>query len=154
MQVCQDLLNEGKGRGQNLGGGIDEYLTSCNVYNHDEIQIHGWGSNAATFDTPVNYADLTAVIDGIPAGDAWHPEQQAVVQNFYTELRDRYQAHGGIYPIESFWDAWSGGVAHENLPEPIDTSTTEFCLQAVSLKDETIIWHARQSDKPKPGLCS
>lgn len=154
VQVCQDLLNEGKGRGQNLGGGIDNYIISCNVYNHNQMQIHGWGGNAANFNTPVSYANLTAVINGIPAGDAWHPEQQDVVKNFYTELRDRYQAHGGLYPIVSFWDSWSGGVGHQDLPEPIDTSTTEYCLQATSLKDETIVWHARQSDKLRPGTCS
>lgn len=151
-QVCKDLINEGKGRGENLGGGIDDYITSCNVYNHNELQIHGWDST--NFNTPVSISDITSVIDSVPAGDAWHPDQQSVVKNFYTELRDRYLAHGGIYPIESFWDSWSGGVDKEDLPEPIDTSKTEYCIQATSIKDESIVWHAIQGNKLHEGPCT
>ncbi len=154
-QVCQDLINEGKGKAENLGGGIDTYITSCNVYNNDEIQIHGWDS--PSFTTPLSEATLTNYIASVPAGDAWHPNQQATIQTFFTELRDRYKTQGGSYPITSFWDSWAtstnGGIQQQPLPAPDDTSATKFCVQATHIQDSSIVWHTTQGNRLQAGPC-
>lgn len=154
VDVCQDLISEGKGKAQNISGATDEYITSCNVYNKNQVEVHGWTSK--NFSTPLSLATLNSYIDSIPSADAYHLNQQATTKNFYTELRDRYMAQGGEFPITSFWDDWASpgnGVMKEDLPAPDAPSDDVFCLQATSTADSSIVWHSTQGKSILPGPC-
>jgi prepilin-type N-terminal cleavage/methylation domain-containing protein len=155
-EICDSLIAEGLGSGTNMGGDTDDYITSCDNYNHGSIQITGWDSEV--FSTPLAESTITSYIASVPAGDAWHPNQQSTVQNFYTELRDRFIATGGSFPIASFWDSWASpgnGVMHEDLPEPDETESadTSYCIQAVYDGKSDLTWHINEHGPVTPGAC-
>ncbi len=132
--LCQGLVTEGFGTGTNQGGGVERYITGCNIYNHDKIQINGWQSH--NFSTPLTSSTLSAYAASVPPGDSWRPDRQAVVRAFYNELATRYTQSGGGYPIENFWDPWAapgnGGIPKEPLPAPSAPGPDglTYCLEA------------------------
>lgn len=152
-QICQDLINEGKGSGTNLGGSTDAYVTGCGNWNHDSMQITGWTSKV--FSTPIAATAFSDYAASIPAGDAWHPNQQSVTRTFYNELSARLLAQGGSYPLSSFWDSWAtpgNGVMYEPLPSPdVSGNMNTFCIQAAASGGKA--WHVRPSSTPITGTC-
>ncbi len=151
-QICQDLVNEGKGNGVNLGGGTDAYVTGCGNWNHDSMQVTGWTSRV--FSTPIGATTFTDYANSVPAGDAWHPNQQSVIQGFYTELNSRLLAQGGAYPLASFWDSWASpgnGVMYEALPTPSASGGNSYCIQASAAGNKR--WNIRPSGTPTNGTC-
>lgn len=155
-ELCTSLLAEGLGKGTNVGGGTDNYITSCDNYNNNRIQITGWSTKV--FSTPLTESAITAHIASIPAGDAWHPNQQSTIKNFYTELRDRFINSGDGFPITSFWDAWASpgnGVMREDLPEPDNANVNDvsYCVQAVYDNKINLAWHITETSTVTPGTC-
>lgn len=154
-QICQDLINEGFGQGVNLGGGTDAYITGCGNWNHGSMQVTGWESKV--FTTPVAEATFSDYIASVPAGDAWHPNQQSTVRGFYQELINRLNAQGGSFPIMTFWDSWAtpgNGVAKEELPSatPIESSAY-YCLRAVHSVSASSPWMIRPGGSARKGNC-
>lgn len=153
-QICQDLVNEGKGRGTNLGGGSDDYITGCGNWNNGSMQVTGWTSRV--FSTPINDDTFSTYAASVPAGDVWHPNQQTVTRNFYTELRSRLTTQGGSFPITTFWDAWAtpgNGIMYQSLPAPNSVGNSEsYCLQA-NYKTNGPVWYVRQQSTPAAGSC-
>ena len=152
-QICQDLVNEGKGNGTNLGGGTDTYISGCGNWNHGSMQVTGWTSRV--FATPIASSTFSDYAASVPAGDAWHPNQQSVVRGFYTELDSRLQSQGGSYPLTSFWDSWAtpgNGVQYEALPaaSPGGNNKT-YCIQATAAGSKH--WYVRPSGVPMGGTC-
>lgn len=152
-QICQDLVNEGKGSGTNLGGGTDAYITGCGNWNHGSMQVTGWTSRV--FATPIAASTFTDYAATVPSGDAWHPNQQSVVRGFYSELNSRLLAQGGSYPLTSFWDSWAtpgNGVQYEALPpaSPGGNNGT-YCIQAAASGNRN--WYVRASGDPMSGTC-
>jgi general secretion pathway protein G len=155
-EICTNLLNEGLGKGANMGGGTDNYITSCDNYNKNSIQITGWSTKV--FSTPLAESTINTYINSVPAGDAWHPNQQPTIKKFYTELRDRFKASGGLFPVASFWDSWaspSNGVLKESLPEPdnADADETSYCVQAVYDNKADLSWHITENGRITQGTC-
>lgn len=157
VEICKDLINEDRGKGTNLGGGTDAYITACNVWNYDEMQINGW--DPQVYHTPISEADVINFINGVPAGDAWHPNQQSVIKGFHQTLHDRFISMGGEFPIDSFWDSWAtttnGGVMSEPLPAPDPTSgySTSFCIEATSEHHDVTPWRIVADGNPVQGGC-
>lgn len=151
-KICQDLVNEGKGRGTNVGGGTDEYITGCGNWNSGSMQVTGWTSRV--FNTPVAANTFPDYAAAVPAGDAFHPNQQPVIRNFYNEMHARLLAQGGSYPITTFWDSWASpgnGVMYEALPTPAPAgSGATYCIQATTSRGQ---WHVRPDAQPTTGPC-
>ncbi len=138
------------------GDGTSSVVMSCddNVL-HNVMLITGWDSKS--WSTPLAKATLQAYISSVPA-DSWWTDRQSVVQGFYTELINRFEARGGTWPITSFWDPWAtssnGGVLKESLPA-LDTSTPAgYCLQAQSTSYSSIVYKVtNSSSQPVEGSC-
>lgn len=158
-QLCQELVSEGLGSGLNSGGGTDAYVTGCGNWNSTGIQIQGWSSAGLgrNFSTPLNEADLTNYIDSIPAGDSYHPNQQPIVKNFLSQLRNRFTQQGGAFPINSFWDNWAtpgNGVMMQALPAPtIIPAGSSYCVEASYKKSPDQKWHIKPNATATEGGC-
>ena len=153
-QICQDLVNAGLGSGPNLGGGTDNYITKCGNWNAGSMQVTGWTSKV--FNTPIQDNTLTDYANSIPTYDAWHPNEQAVTQNFYRQLHDREIAEGGSFPITTFWDSWAtssnGGVIAQPLPA-VDNPTSDFCINGGSTAFSDVLWHITSNQRVVSGTC-
>lgn len=156
-EICQELIDEGVGKGKDLGGTTNDYVTGCGNWNDDSTQITGWSSKK--FNTPVTSADITGFADNYPPKGSWHLNQQSVIQTFYNTLHDRFLTKGGTFPVTSFWDFWAtptnGGVMHQDLPtpDPPGTSTSTFCIEATHSNPNTPKWHIITDRPPKQGGC-
>ena len=156
-QICQDLINEGKGSGVNLGGGTDPYITGCGNWNSDSMQITGWDSKV--YSTPLADSTLTNYANSYNKGDAYHPNQNAVVKGFYNALHDRFITEGGTFPVTSFWDNWAnsgnGGVIKQDLPDPDppEAYANTFCIEADYAGNKVPAWHVIQDSQPSIGGC-
>ncbi len=147
-QICQDLINEGRGQGTNLGGGTESYIMNCGNWNSGSMQVTAW--NTRVFSTPIDSDTFSNYAATVPSGGAWHPDQQSITQNFYLELKSRLIAQGGAFPITTFWDAWAtptnGGVMRQDLPAPDSLGAgSSYCIQASYNNDPALTWHVRQS---------
>ncbi len=153
-QICQDLVNAGLGSGKNLGGGTDNYITGCGNWNAGSMQVTGWTSKV--FNTPIQDSTFTNYANSIPTYDAWHPNEQAVTQNFYRLLHDREIAEGGTFPVTTFWDSWAsptnGGVMAQPLPAA-DSPTADYCINGGSTAYPDVLWHIKSDQKLAPGTC-
>lgn len=156
-QICQNLIDEGVGNGINAGGKTDPYVQDCGNWNHDSMQFTAWDTQV--FTTPVSSTAFTDYAASVPPGDAWHPNEQSTIQNFYFAMHNRFLAQGGTYPITSFYDSWASpknsGIPAEPLPPPdppLTTSTT-YCIQATYATFADLVWHVRQDGVPTEGSC-
>lgn len=154
--VCQQLIAEGYGTGTNMGGGVEQYITACNVYNKNAIQINGWDSH--NFTTPISTGTVSGWFNGNTSSDAWRPNKKTIVVAFATELDTRFQALGGIFPVASFWDSWAtptnGGVQYQALGTPSAPSDpSNFCIEGTHLKYDDIRFHVTQDGIPTSGVC-
>lgn len=151
--ICDELIVEGRGNGRSVGGQVGQYITACNVYGNGGIQINGW--HARTFSTPIGQNTIRDWYAANVSYDAWWSDKQTVLQNFATELSNRYLAMGGAFPVTSFWDNWSSGVQKEELPPPstiYDPST--YCIETTHVSYPDMIWHiSAENVKPTEGAC-
>ncbi|MGO3701684.1 MAG: type IV pilin protein [Candidatus Saccharimonadales bacterium] len=156
QSVCQSLINEGLGRSINNGGQNEQYITGCNVYNHNTMQINGW--SAHDFQTPVSTTSVSSWYNTHVAHDSWRPDKKQAFLTFATELSERFIESGGRFPVTSFWDSWAnstnGGVLRESLPAPSSgASDIAFCIEATHLAIPAQPWHLRETGKPTQGTC-
>lgn len=154
--ICQSLVNEGYGTGTNLGGGVEQYITGCNVYNHDSIQINGW--QARDFSIPLTQTAVYSWYDANVSSDPWRPGKKDAFLAFATELSSRFTTLGGTFPVATFWDPWAttnnGGVLQQPLPAPSTPSSPgEFCIEATHLKYSDIVLHTVESGGIQRGPC-
>lgn len=152
--ICQALVNEGYGQGQNQGGQTQNYITGCGNWNHNNMQFTGWTTKQ--WPTPVTSAQLLDYANSYTTSDTWNKSQEPVTKNFYTELVKRYTKQGGTFPITTFWDYWAtpqnGGVMPEALPTNF-VATPYYCVEAAADNYDDIIWHITQSGKLIAGKC-
>jgi len=156
-KICQDLIDEGKGRGTNLGGGTENYITGCGNWNHDSMQVTGWTSRV--FTTPISANTFPDYAGSLNYTDAWNPSREQIERTFYLELRNRLTAQGGSFPVTSFWDSWAnsgnGGVIKQELPAASEFGEgVTFCAEAIYNERENTTWHVRRGGVPTPGACS
>lgn len=135
--VCQSLINEGLGKGKDKNGGTATYITSCNVYNKPQIEIHAWVSGA--FTVPISTNTIRDYFNTKVSYDSYFPDKQTVFNTFATTLSSRFTSLGGTFPVTSFWDDWAtstnGGVMAQPLPAPQPPSDpTKFCIKATHTK--------------------
>lgn len=157
QNICQQLISEGYGTGTNNGGGIEQYVTGCNVYNNNAMQINGW--DARNFNIPINAGAISGWYNVNTSSDSWRPNKKDVVVQFANELDSRFQALGGVFPVASFWDPWAngsnGGVQIQDLGAPnAPSDPNNFCIQATHIKYTDILYHVNQGGVPADGPCS
>jgi len=152
-QICQDLINEGYGQGQNQDGDTEDYITGCGNWNSSNMQFTGWKTKK--FFTPVTDATLLNYADTFTTTDTFNKNQETVVKNFYHELVYRQTRQGGSFPLTSFWDSWAtpqnGGVAAEPLPSP--QVQPSYCVEATHSKYPDLLWHVTDELKIETGGC-
>ena len=153
--ICQEIINEGYGRGTNMGGGTEQYITACNVYNKNAMQINGW--DAHDFDVPLTASSVYSWYNSSVSADSWRPSKKQVFLEFATELSARFTAAGGTFPVTSFWDNWASpgnGIAKETLPAPSSGASAEsFCVQAMSVREPGSPWHVTNGGAATQGAC-
>lgn len=155
-QICQDLINEGRGRNTNLGGGTENYITGCGNWNHDSMQVTGWSSRV--FAIPISSSTFSNHANSLSYSDPWNPNRRTTEQAFYTEMESRVTAQGGSFPVTSFWDSWAtsgnGGVVKIDLPTASSSPAgLHYCLQAVYDGDTAKTWRKRSSGAVSRGAC-
>ena len=152
-QICQDLVNEGRGKGIDQGGNVRDYITGCGNWNHNSMQFTGWDTKV--FNTPLTDTALTTYANNFTTSNTYHKAQEAVVKGFYRELVERQTRQGGAYPITSFYDYWAnsgnGGVIAQPLPAP--QAQPRYCVEATHSKFSSLIWHVTDELKLKSSAC-
>lgn len=137
------------------GNSTQTVMMNCQVYNWNNIQIHGWDSK--TWAVPVSIATLQSYINSVPY-DSWWIDKQDVVRGFYTELIDRFTERGGTWPVASYWDPWANewsGVQKEELPQPDpESDLMHYCIVAQHSKYEGMSYFVT-ADNPqiREGAC-
>lgn len=154
-QICQQLIDEGVGKGVDQGGATRDYISSCGNWNHDSMQFTAWDTKK--WDVPVTSEQLLGYADSYTVTGAFHKAaQEGAVKNFYRELVSRHQQQGGSFPITSFWDYWAnssnGGVQQQPLATNPQTRPY-YCVQAQANSYSDIIWKVTQDTKIKAGAC-
>lgn len=158
--ICGDLVSEGYGRGTNNGGQMEQYISACNVYNKNQLQVNSsW--TPQNFSTSVSSTALTDLAQSINYVDSWRPNRTQIEKDFYNTWASRFVTEGGAYPITSFWDAWAnggnGGVMKDPLPAPDSyngASTGDFCIEAFNSRYPTDVMHITSaSTRPIVGSC-
>ncbi|MDN5835511.1 MAG: prepilin-type N-terminal cleavage/methylation domain-containing protein [bacterium] len=129
--ICGDLVAAGYGKSENNGGALEQYITACNVYNYNQLQVNSsWSGH--NFSTPVQSSALPDIVEGINYNDSWRPNRDQTEKDFYSAWASRFLAQGGSYPVTSFWDPWAndgnGGVKSQALPTPV-TQAGKYCLE-------------------------
>lgn len=153
QDVCSTLIAEGYGGGTNQGGQDEQYISSCNVYGNGAIQINGW--HAHNFSVPIATADIYSWYDTHVHEETWRPDKKQAYLDFATELAARYMAHGGAFPVTSFWDPWAAGVPREELPEAASShNPTTYCIEISHPNHSDEVWHVRQGGNATEGACS
>jgi len=152
-QLCQDLINEGVGKGVDKGGTTQSYITGCGNWNYNSTQITGW--NTKQWSTPVQKDQLLNYATSFTTSDSWNKAQEGVVKNFYTQLVERQEKQGGSFPITTFWDYWAtdsnGGVKQEPLGTP--QTTAYYCAEGTISGISDIIWHVDETHRITSGPC-
>lgn len=152
-QICQDLIDEGAGKGTNQNGVVKDYVIGCGNWNRGDMQITAWETQK--FTAPVTSAALLNYADNYTTNDSFNKNAEVVTRSFYHELVDRQLKQGGSYPITSFWDSWAtptnGGTQYQALPSPQPRPT--YCIEAVHTKYSDAIYHVTEENKILSGGC-
>lgn len=152
-QICQDLINEGAGKGVDKGGNTQSYITGCGNWNKGSMQVTAW--NSKVWNTPVSDTQLLQYANSFTTTDTWNAAQIGVVKNFYTQLVSRQKSEGGGFPITSFWDSWAtsrnGGTIYQALPATMQTKTS-FCIEATDTNGN-IVSHIGEDSVLRDGPC-
>jgi len=152
-QICQNLIDEGVGRGINKGGDTEDYMTGCGNWNYNSTQIGGWSPKK--FTTPVTDTALLAYADTFTTNDAFNKAEEVTVKKFYHQLVERLKDQGGSFPITTFWDYWAtpanGGVTLQPLGTP--QLRPAYCVEATHSQYSTILWHITDKLRLEPYGC-
>lgn len=153
-QICQNLVDEGVGRGINQGGTDTAYITGCGNWNYGSMQVTGW--NSRIWNTPVTAEQLLNYANNFTTNDNWNKIQETVVRNFFNQLVSRQTQQGGSFPVNSFWDYWAtpanGGVMMQPLASNPQTKPF-YCAEARLDNRQDVIWHVSENSKLQPGAC-
>lgn len=157
--ICNDLIAEGKGRSTNNGGQQESYFTSCNVYNNNRVEVHGWSSR--DINLPVASSTLPDIVSSINYNESWRPGRDQAEKDFYQEWHYRFLAQGGTYPISSFWDGnWCSSNRTDCTPfQPlsapvITTKDNYYCISAAYEGLNDVIYHVTSDNNtPQKGNC-
>ncbi len=154
--ICQQLITEGYGTATNLGGGTEQYLTGCHVYNYNQLHINGWHSQH--FSVSIAQTDIYNWYNANVSNNAWSINKKASLLEFASELSTRFLALGGSFPVVSFWDNWAnsnnGGVQQQPLAAPrAPSDPSTFCIEASHISHTDILYHVDQSNPSKEGAC-
>ena len=154
-QICQNLLDEGAGKGVDQGGTTQDYISSCGNWNHDSMQFTAWDTKK--WNTPVTSQQLLDYADSYTAPTQYHKvAQEGVVKNFYRQLVSRQLQQGGSFPITTFWDYWAnsgnGGVIFQPLSSNPQTRPY-YCAEAQANDNQDVLWHVSESLKIQAGAC-
>lgn len=152
-QICQDLINEGAGKGLNGGGETKDYIIGCGNWNSDSMQVTAWDSKVYT--TPITDTVLLDYADNFTTNDSWNAAQATVTKNFYHELVRRQTLQGGTYPVTTFWDSWATPVNGGTMTQPLPTPQPRpwYCVEATHAKYPDTKWHVTDTMKLEPGGC-
>jgi len=152
-QICQDLVDEGVGKGADKGGVTKAYITGCGNWNHNSMQFTGWDSKV--FATPVTDTALTNYATNFTTNDAYNKAQESVIKTFYGQLVDRLVRQGGSFPVTSFWDYWATSSNGGVLPQPLGTPVAlpYYCIEATSTRYPDVIWHVTEDLKLAKNSC-
>lgn len=151
--TCQKLLADGVGAKPDDN---HDYISSCAVYNKNQIHIDGW--NGRDVNTPLTVAALQAYVSSYSGGETALFTDHA--GNFMNQLASQFQAAGGTFSVNSFWDSWAtstnGGVMKPTLPAPTgggSSDPTVFCINATYDKDPSAKWYIAHNKPPTAGTC-
>lgn len=156
--ICGDLIAAGYGKGTNKGGQMEQYISGCNVYNYNQLQVNSsW--NGTNFNISVGSTALGNWANSLNYNDSWRPNRTAIEQDFYNTWNEWFLQSGGYYPVTSFWDPWAtttnGGVLKQDLPTPDPAAPPgDYCVQAQSTKYLDVVWSVRAGEKATKGPCS
>ena len=165
-KVCDDLADEGYGKGTTNGGQEETWIGGCTVYETNEIQLsNSWGGVGRNISTPVTASTLPDLVEAVNYNDSWRPNRDTAEKAFFQEWHDRYLALGGTYPVTTFWNgtwcqtgqAWC--TAYEPLPSPSQgggsNDPATYCIEATHDSYPDLKWKITADDnKPEPGSCS
>lgn len=137
------------------GNNSQTVMMNCQVYNWNNIQIHGWDSR--TWAVPVSSSAIQSYIDSVPY-DSWWIDKQDVIRAFHTELMSSFVQRGGSWPVTSFWDPWANqwsGVPKEDLPQPDpESDLSQYCIVAQHARYEGMSYFlTADSQRIRPGSC-
>ena len=151
--VCENLVEEGYGKGTSQGGQVRDYITGCGNWNDDSMQFTGWDTKV--WNTPVQKQAMQEYADKFNTV-GWDADQTRVTKTFYKQLVGRFEQQGGKFPINSFWDYWAtpenGGVMHE----PLDANAPVrpyYCAEAIVPQYTGLTWHITQKGRLEAGSC-
>lgn len=152
VTLCKNLISEGYGTGpDDFGSGTVPYLTSCDAYTANNIQINGWAPLELTDGT--SRSMLQAYVERTRTGHPNHPSFAATAQTFVDELIARFERSGGTFPVTEFWNNWDT----PNIPSlpPPEVRTVEdgyFCITAQHRNYENAIFTITSRDtRPREG---
>ncbi len=152
-QICQNLIDEGVGQGQNNGGETQPYVSGCGQWNYNSTQITGWVTKQ--WATPVTKEQLSSYAANFTTSDTYNKAHEPTLKEFYNQLITRHLRQGGSFPITSFWDYWAnsgnGGVMQQPLGQP--TLKKYYCAEAKSQRYSDIIWQVTEDADIQPGSC-
>lgn len=153
-KACQDLIDQGYGKGTSQGGQARDYITGCGNWNHDSMQVTGWDSKV--WPVPVQKQALLDYGTNFHTSSTWDIDQDRVMESFYTQMVARFEQMGGSFPVTSFWDSWAtpsnGGV----MAQPLDANAPTkpyYCAEATVDGQPDLIWHISESNKIESGSC-
>ena len=153
-QICQDLIDEGIGKGYNQGGTLNAYITGCGNWNYNYMQVTGW--NTKTWSTPVTSEQLLNYANTFTTSDTYNKAQETVVKNFYTKMVERQTQEGGSFPITTFWDYWANSGNGGVMPQPLPTNAQQrpyYCIQAQATNSTDIVWKVKEDARIQAGSC-
>lgn len=153
-QICQNLVDEGVGRGVNQGGGTESYITGCGNWNHNSMQFTGWDSRV--WNTPVTSEQLLTYANNFTTSDNWNKAQETVVKNFFNQLISRQTQQGGSFPIATFWDYWATPANGGVMMQPLESNPRQkpfYCVEAQVNNRQDVIWHIGDDSKLQLGRC-
>lgn len=122
----------------------------------DVLKITGW--DPKDWETPVTKEALQTYINSVPY-DSWWVDRQSVVRGFYSELIQRFEARGGVFPITSFWEPDANpwwGIPKEELPSPTTppgSGDGSFCVEAYHARFPEGVYKITDSERIETGSC-
>ncbi len=153
-KACQDLVDQGFGKGTSQGGQARDYVTGCGNWNDDSMQVTGWDSKV--WPVPVQKQALLEYGNNFHTSNSWDIDQDRVMKSFYTRMVSRFEQMGGSFPVQSFWDYWAtptnGGVMAPPL-NPNAQIKPYYCVEAKVDGKTELIWHVTETNKIEPGSC-
>ena len=153
-KACQDLIDQGYGKGTSQGGQLRDYITGCGNWNYNSMQVTGWDSKV--WPVPVQKQTLLDYGNNFHTSNSWDIDQDRVVKTFYTQIVSRYEQMGGSFPVTSFWDYWATPTNGGVMAQPLNPNTPTkafYCVEAEVNGQPELIWHVTESGKIESGAC-